>query len=492
MRCYKVKKIVLFAPKSTSDKTKHLPLGLISLERMFNKKEYEVKIISATVDKDYLNRTLEEVKGAICLGISSMTGYQIKEGLKVSKAVKSKYPKLQIVWGGYHPTILPKETCADPNVDIVVKGQGEITFKELVETIYNNSSLHKVKGIVFKENGKIIETENRELTDINEFPPLNLKNLEAFVEDYFRHGRKRGKFLEYVTSQGCPFNCGFCAEVKFSGRRWSGLRPNRVVDDLEYLTKHYNLDYIKIADNNFFVDKKRAKKICEKLIERKLRIKLVSVNGRIDTLLKYDDELWNLMKRAGISQIAVGAESGNQKALDLINKRITIKDIIELVHRCSKYKIKIGLSFMMGIPGIETEKEFKDTIELIDTLKKTDRQTILDLGINNYMPFPGSFLYEKSKQNGFTPPDTLNGWSKFDIYHAQSPHVNSKYSKSTSNLTCYILPYVFNHSSGNGLRLITNKILCGIAKKRWEKRNFRYPMGIILMQKIGDLKGKIL
>lgn len=130
-------KIVLFRPPPLPRKSfnPNVPLSLLAIAAPLEKMGYIVKIVDGCVDEDYKEKVLKLVNGAICLGITSITGYQIKGGLEVSKAVKEKYPHIPIVWGGWHPTLLPKQTVACPYVDIVVKGQGERTFAELVECL---------------------------------------------------------------------------------------------------------------------------------------------------------------------------------------------------------------------------------------------------------------------------------------------------------------------------------------------------------------------
>ena len=162
---------------------------------------YNIKIINGTTDFDYIKKVIEAIDdNTICLGITSMTGYQIKDGLKVAKRVKKKFPKLPIIWGGYHPTILPRVTVEDPNIDIVVKGQGEVTFKDVIDRLATGSSLQNVPNIVFKDpKGKIFETKFRKMEDLNIFPkiPLDIMDLSPYITS-----TKWGPTIDFYTSQG--------------------------------------------------------------------------------------------------------------------------------------------------------------------------------------------------------------------------------------------------------------------------------------------------
>src|SRR3989344_254800 len=128
------KKIVLFQHFVFSEERMYfnIPLALLGISRILDKEEYEIKIITPLTHKDYVEAVVSEAKDAICFGASVITGQAVNNSLKVSKALKAKYPELPIIWGGWHPSILPVETIKNENVDIVVKGQGERTFAELV------------------------------------------------------------------------------------------------------------------------------------------------------------------------------------------------------------------------------------------------------------------------------------------------------------------------------------------------------------------------
>ncbi len=211
-----MKKIILFYPKPAHRGGYLVPLNLLAIARMLDSDKYKVIIINATIEKEYVKEVLNVAKGSLCVGITVMTGLQITDTLNVAKEVKKRFPKLPIILGGYHPTILPKQTVSHPCVDIVVKGQGEITFQKVVDKLGQNLPLNDVLGITFKSfDGKIIDNPNRSFVDLNEFPPLpwHLLDMEKYVRS--RHPKYDGPSIDYYTSQGCPYSCKFCAENVF-------------------------------------------------------------------------------------------------------------------------------------------------------------------------------------------------------------------------------------------------------------------------------------
>jgi radical SAM superfamily enzyme YgiQ (UPF0313 family) len=151
----------------------------------------------------------------------------------------------------------------------VVKGQGEVTFRELLDALISGKSLHGIAGLLFKENGSVITNQDRALVDINLFPsiPYELVDLESHFPD-LEFGKRT---IAYVSSQGCPHGCEFCAESAAYGKRWSGLSPQRVGDDLEHLIVRYAADGVIFVDNNFFADEKRVQGICRETINRGMK-----------------------------------------------------------------------------------------------------------------------------------------------------------------------------------------------------------------------------
>ncbi|MFQ5867211.1 MAG: B12-binding domain-containing radical SAM protein [bacterium] len=465
--------IVLFYPKPTPDAQNYFPLPLLALARMVNQDKYNVVIINATTDESYLEKAVKYSREALCFGVSTIAGYQIIDALKVSQAVKKNNPLLPIIWGGYWPTSAPKETLSNPYVDIVVKGQGEIAFKELLFHIEEGKSLEGVSGIFYKtKNGKIVETPNRTLQDINRFPslPYNLVDANRCIRYHFLWGRS----LDYYTSQGCPYDCKFCAEPIFSGRKWTGLTPERVVKDVEYLVNSYQIDSIRLVDPEVFINKKRILGICKKIIEKNIKVNFMTVDTRVDTLMSYSDEEWKLMERAGIHEFSIGIESGSNQALKAIGKNIAVDDIIALFERMRNYNFKSYLSIMVGIPTIDIKKEFLATWKLVDMILKKYRSLISTMSVVNYTPYPGTELYNQAIKEGFIPPKNLVNWGYVDHYSLYPcPWRSMKYQKFVNYIDLYILPYFFEPTSQ---KTIFHRTFYGILKNiyriRWKYRWF--------------------
>lgn len=496
------KKIVLFSPATLYS---GVPLALLAISKILFTEGYDIKIICKHLYNNYLEEILKSSENAICLGITCLTGQQISEALKVAEMVRSKYPALPIIWGGWHPSILPDQTILNPNVDIIVRGQGERTFTEVVHAIEDNIPLDGILGITYKKDGKIYSNPDRPFEDVNNFPPLpySLINVEKCIEVTDLGIRT----IRYVSSQGCPFRCGFCAETAVYKRRWSGLEAERVIEDIEILVNRYKIDSIIFTDDNFFVDKNRIIKICKTLIDKNIRIKWGHANGRTKQLRKFNDEQWELIKNSGCSSILIGAESGSQQILDLIKKDTEVEDTIKLVEICNRYNIKLVISTMIGLPYIQSNSSHKN-----DELKKSIKiefnlivnlfNNILSLSKKNqllvfiYTPYPGNLLYDMSVSIGFKEPKKLEDWSSFDLNKQNLPWIPSKYINLVNMLSYMSLftgvdsQYFIKDISNKHIKfgsIVTFKIFYYICSFRWKHKFFSLPIDYWIYSRLHSL-----
>ena len=149
-----------------------LPLGLLSISRNLHEEGYRIKIINQIVNHNWEVDLRDELKkDPICVGVSAIIGYPLLGGIAASEIVKEN-SNAPTIWGGPHPSILPRQTLENENIDIICEGEGDITFPELVKTLEKNKPLSDVKGIWYKDNGRIVENEKRPLCDLNTLPAL--------------------------------------------------------------------------------------------------------------------------------------------------------------------------------------------------------------------------------------------------------------------------------------------------------------------------------
>src|SRR5580658_7231244 len=297
------KKVVFFFPSfASSDAT--APLGLLAVATPLLRAGYSIRLIDSTITPNYKKRVLEEVKDAICLGISLVTGPMIRETVEIAKAIKAWNPDFPVILGGWHPSLLPTQTLEAPYIDYVVRGQGEESLLDLVTHIENNSAPDFVAGIGFKRDNKLIFSPERALKPIVDMPP------KAYhLADFDAYERLCGKrWTNYVSSFACPYNCSYCTNAGVYGRKWNALPPDQVGDELTDLVTRYRLQLIWIIDDNYTVDRGRCVAISEEILRRGAKFNW-SVQASTNLVTRFSVDELRIMQRSGLEQVQMGADS---------------------------------------------------------------------------------------------------------------------------------------------------------------------------------------
>ncbi len=301
----KSKKIVFFFPSfASSDAT--APLGILAVATPLLRAGYEICLIDSTITPNYKKRILDEVRDALCLGISLVTGPMIRETVEIARAIKEWNPDFPIILGGWHPSLLPKQTLQAPYIDYVVCGQGEDSLLDLVNHIAKDAAPDFIAGIGFKRDNKLIFTAERPLKPLVEMPPkaYHLADFDAYERVCGR------RWAMYTSSLACPYNCAYCTNDGVYGRKWNALEPEQVVEETADLSR-YALELLWIVDDNFLVDHDRALVIAEGLVRAESTSNGVSRPQPIWSRAFLDD--LKLLHRAGLHQVCQGAETGSPR-----------------------------------------------------------------------------------------------------------------------------------------------------------------------------------
>ncbi len=474
------KKVVLFFPETHRLRAEDTwclpPFSLLAIAAPLLEANYAVTIVDARITPDYRERILAEISDAVCLGISVLTGKQIEQALSISEELKSTCPELPIVWGGYHPTLMPEQTIADPAIDIVVRAQGEVAFKTVVDRLATGESLRGIAGIVFKEHGKAVWNGHPVFKDVNQFPPLpfSLIDLEPHLPDLGFAQRT----LSYPSSQGCPFPCHFCAESAAYEQRWCGLAPERVVDDLERLSQQYGADGVILVDNNFFVDEKRVQAICREIIRRRLTFKWAA-QGRADRISALQDRTFELLRESGFAVFHVGAESGSDRQLEAVSKKSSRQVTVDCAKVVKKYGLHISFGFIFGFPG-ETDEDIEQNFSLMEEV--TEIQGAYDCIYHFYAPAPGTPLLNKSLEHGAPSASRLQDWATYNTVRGMTPWVSSSYIDRIQRRAEFFYPFSWpnwmfkRRQEQSFLRRTAFHLLHRAARIRYRTRFFGAPL----------------
>lgn len=369
------------------------PLGLAYIAAYLKRRGYETQIADLTAEKsDYKSLPVDDFD---IIGISADTT-RYPTALQIADYVKN-YKRKWVVLGGPHVSFFDEEPILHKKADFIVRGEGELPMADLVETIEGDRNYKEVKNLTYMENGKIRRNPwrpfLRTLDDLP-FPARELLPLDKYTTKL--EGRP---VATMVTSRGCPFNCEFCSSSEFFGIRWRSRSLTNILEEMDILYNRYGYRALAFLDDNFTLLPKRVIEISEEVLRRKWDIKWWCFS-RVDTITR-NEEMVKIAARAGLREVFVGFESGNQETLDDIGKRLTLEQSLKAVKILKKYGIRIWGSFILG--GLkETKEMINDTVKFAKLLDPD----IVQFSV--LTPYPGTRLYEKVKDRLLT-----NDWRKY-------------------------------------------------------------------------------
>jgi radical SAM superfamily enzyme YgiQ (UPF0313 family) len=368
------------------------PLGIGYIASVLEQEGFQVKIIDCpplNLTHPDLQRIFETEKPHI-IGFT-ITTVSVRSAIMAAQNAKAVLPHSLIVIGGSHPTALPEETMLNGPFDVVVLGEGEYSFLELVQRFRSASKdFSGISGLMYRENGELIFTGQRAY--INDLDSLPFPALHLFPPLSVYHPMpgnvRKTPYTQMMTSRGCPYQCTFC-DRKVFGQLFRARSPKNVVDEIETLMKRFRVKEVKFNDDTFNVDLKRVIDICEEILKRNIKIPWtcrVHVNNLSPDLLK-------IMKRAGCWQIGFGIESADPKILKEIKKSMSLEEGRRAVQLAKECGMNVKVSFMFGLPG-ETEETIQRTIDFAKTLAAD----IVNFHI--FIPFPGTELFRTISARG--------------------------------------------------------------------------------------------
>lgn len=396
------------------------PLGIAYIAAVLEKSGYDVSILDALApgwkqrkeiqgSKIFAGLGFEEIQSKIkeispnVAGVTIPFSSQSSVAFEVASAIKGVSKDIITVVGGPHPTVRAEECIAQPGVDFVVVGEGEYTMLELLKHIEGDEDYDQVKGLAYKDaNGVVRMTGGREYINNLDDLPFPARHLLP-MEEYFKAAgagktsrNMPHRWATIITSRGCPYNCVFCSVHAAMGRRWRYRNPENVVQEIEELVDRWGVKYVDFEDDNLTFNKDRIRRICQLIVERGLPIVWETPNGvRADT---FDEELLRLMKESGCHRLYLSPESGDQWVVDnIINKKLDLGKVEEVVRLCKKVGIKVTCSFVIGLIG-ETKENIRKTIEFSRRLRELGADRF---GFNIATPYYGSRLHELAKEKGY-------------------------------------------------------------------------------------------
>ncbi len=393
------------------------PLGLLYIAGYLEKlTQHSVEVLDTQVE-ELSYQEIEDIvreKEPEVIGITAMA-LTLVDVLKTIEVIKSVNRNIKVVLGGPHVYIFPNETINLKGVDYLVLGEGEAIFKDLLDCMDDYRKLKSIRGLVFKENGKIINTGPRPLTENLDILPFPARHLVPYKKYSSLVLRKR-PITTTFTSRGCPYKCTFCARPHL-GKKFRARSAKNVVDEIEECTRMGIYGFL-VYDDTFTVNKERVIEICDELRKRKLDIEW-DIRARVDTV---DEQLLERLKIAGCRGIHYGVEAGTEKILKTLNKKITISRTKEIFSLTKKSKISTLGYFMIGNPG-ETREDILETLKL---MKELDPDYV---HITILTPFPATRIYLDGLKSGVIERDYWKAFSENPTPDFIPPHWGEFFTK---------------------------------------------------------------
>jgi len=374
-------------PKEKEIMRPYVPLGILYISAFLEKNGYDNEIFDSTFSsfeklKAYLLKTQPGIIGIYTNLMTKLNVLKIIRFIKETPSLK----KTKIILGGPEVTN-HAENFLKYGADIIVIGEGEETMFEIVRhySEKNDESPGSITGIAFKNSyDEIIFSPERikiKNTDDLPFPNRKKVNLQLYFDAWKnKHGESA---ISVSTMRGCPYTCKWCSRAVY-GLSYRRRSPVLVVDELEWIQKNYIVDTIWFVDDVFTISRKWMKEFSDEIKKRNLSIKYECIT-RADRL---NEEIMQLLKSSGCFRVWIGAESGSQKVIDAMDRRVKVEQVREMIQLSKKYGIQSGTFIMVGYPG-ETEDDISQTLE---HLKISDPDLFT---ITIAYPIKGTPLYEE-------------------------------------------------------------------------------------------------
>ena len=454
-------KVTFLNPPQTNSKYKFLgvvapSLGIGYMAAVLEKNGYDVDVLDASALELTYDEIGEEIlkRNPDIVSISALTP-TIGVALDSADKIKQVKPDTIVVLGGYHPTFEYESVLEEPSVDVVVRGEGEYTFLDLVRTVENGGDLADVQGLAFHDenNFSLVVTPDRPIIeDLDELP---FPAFHLFPMEKYRILNITTNVATIITTRGCPMQCSFCSSAALHGHHLRRRSPENVCDEIEVRLNEQNIDTIAFMDDTFTLNKKFVRDFCAEIKRRNLKF-WWGCTSRVDTL---DEELLQLMKDSGCITIFIGVESADQQMLEKMNKNITVSKTESAFRLARKVGIRTIASCVIGMPE-DTKESMKKTIDFVKRLNPN--YALYSLAT----PYPGTRFYNETFKKNLIQ---IKDWSKYTLIDPvlETIDCSSKELRSIQKkafLKFYLRPgYLIRQVSQDGMILF--KTILGVSRQ---------------------------
>ena len=402
--------ILFLNPRATRPKNRRFPLSLLALGAALPS-DVPWEILDGNLpDADLHEETSKRVLAqagthdpVILIGMTVMPGPQLVAAVPLARALKERFPEIPIVWGGYFPSLYPNPVLRAPYVDFLVRGQGERTLVELLDSLAERRHPATVAGLGWKACGEARVNPERpwEGPDAFPIPPWHRIALDTYLQPTAL-GERNGV---YQASIGCLYTCNFCGVIAALGSLQKFESPARTERNLRYLVERHGMDAVHFYDNNFFLKEPHAEELAARMTPLGLKW---WCEARIDAMLRFSDRTWEALRRSGLTMAYYGAESGSDETLKKMSKNLTTDQTLALAEKTRRFGIVPEFSFMFGDPD-DAERDVETTLAFAEKLAAVNPD--MKLITYFYTPTPQRRGTYGNVDPLSTTPATLEEWT---------------------------------------------------------------------------------
>jgi anaerobic magnesium-protoporphyrin IX monomethyl ester cyclase len=439
--------VLLINPTITSRRNARHPLALLTLAASLDGR-YRTRIIDGNVDRNFESTALQVIHdgGIHAVGVTVMGGPQLQPAISVSKAIRTQFPAVPIIWGGYYPTICPVPSIKAPYVDYVVRGPGEETLAELLRARLDDghAPLDSITGLTWKRNSEIVHNPNRPFSAARRsevLPYDKLPDPECYLGGTFLGRRTAG----FQAAQGCRFRCTFCGVAAMYQGKTALPSAIRLEQDIRHLQRRFGADSLVFYDNNFFDREVDMVPLLEVLAKFALPWWCYA---RSDALLNLSEQSWSLVEKSRLRMAYIGAESPSDELLRDFRKGTNSDQTLAAVEKCRAHGVVPELSFMLAPPE-DPEGGTERTFDYIRKIKAIHPATEIMLYIYTPLPpaMPGTGAYRSRPEKQYSDhhgrpvvyPTTVDEWAEpkwVDYWcHRDAPWLNERLRKRILDFT---------------------------------------------------------
>jgi radical SAM superfamily enzyme YgiQ (UPF0313 family) len=348
------------------------------------------------------------------------------------------------------------QTLQHPGIDMVVRGQGELTLLDIALALRGGTPLEGVRGVSFRNEGQAVHNPDRAVANLNHLPPPAFEL--ARFDDY--EGFTGTRKLAYASSLGCPYACNYCTDQVFYERRFNAYPASRVIREVPELAARHRLTEVAFLDSNFPVNVKRALDIAKGFIDSRVNFGW-TFQASTDLVCRMTDDDIRLLAAAGVRHMGFGTESASDTVLALMNKpHQRVEDMYETARKADLARIRVTFNIILGYPG-ETEADRLQTFRVMSDIAR--RYSTVSFSPNIFTPYPGIPVWPELKALGVKEPQSLQDWAAVNLGSNHLPWLQGEDLRRLRRMLEYFL--------------LNNQIRRSTAARRWVRPGVRRALG---------------